>query len=84
MNLTTILAALGMGDGLGNTSNTRVNLTLVTIVWLTPKFLAAVHGEPVTWTQMDLAILATVLGGGIGKTIAEAKADQTTTTTKVN
>jgi hypothetical protein len=77
MNLTTILAALGMGDGQGNTSSTRVILILAALAVLVPKFIAAFKGTPVAFDDADLKMLALILGGGIAKTVAEGKTDQT-------
>lgn len=81
MNLTTILAALGLGDGQGNTSSTRLILLLVTVSWLTTKTAAALKtGQPMTFDENDRWMLGIILGGGIGKTIAEGKAETSTQT----
>ena len=62
-----------MGDGQGNTSSTRVILILAALAVLAPKFIAAFKGNLVTFDDTDLKMLALILTGGIGKTIAEGK-----------
>jgi hypothetical protein len=68
-----ILATFGMGDGNDDISHTRVILVAVAASWLVSKFQ---HGEPFG-TENDRWMLGIILGGGIGKTVAEAV--QTTT-----
>jgi hypothetical protein len=71
-----LLNNLGLSDGDGNVSHTRLINVLVAICWLGSKFYnARMTHQPITWDTNDLALLGAIGGISIGKTIAEKSAD---------
>jgi hypothetical protein len=67
-----ILQDIGLGDGEGNTSSTRVVNLLVAVYWLASKFYNAhLTKQPIIFDSSDLEILGVIGGISIGKTIVE-------------
>ena len=63
---------IGLADGDGNTSSTRVINAAVTLCWLASKFYNShLTHQPITWDGDDVAILGALGGIGIFKTVAE-------------
>lgn len=64
MNLTTIMASLGMGDGDGNTSSTRVAFIVLIFAVILPKVILAIKSGTVPqWDEQDAMILSVAFGG---------------------
>jgi hypothetical protein len=67
-----LLSGIGLDDGSGNVSHTRVVNLLVAACWLVSKFYNAhLTHTPITWDSTDLEILGVIGGISIGKTVAE-------------
>ena len=63
MNLTKILAHFGLGDGLGNTSSTRMVMMLIVLAVLSPKIILAIKsGVLPEWTTGDMEMLGIAFG----------------------
>lgn len=63
MNLTNILSSIGLGDGQGNTSITRVVVALIVLAVLLPKIILAIKaGTEPTWTPGDMEMLGIAFG----------------------
>ena len=76
MNLTNILAALGLSDGQGNTSSTRVVVALITLAVLLPKIILAIKsGTSPEWTASDMEMLGIAFGA---KLVQNQQENQTT------
>ena len=79
MNLTSILAALGMGDGQGSTSSTRVVMALIVLAVLAPKIILAIKtGVSPEWTASDMEMLGIAFGA---KLVQNQQENQTTVPT---
>jgi hypothetical protein len=77
MNLTAALKALGMGDGNNETSSHRLISVLIIVAWLSTKVYASFKaGVGMAIDAADVGLVATILGLGAVKTVAE----QTTVT----
>ncbi len=60
------------GDGTGNYSMLRVIMFVVIVALIATKFYNAhLTGEPVTWTNQDLGILGTLIGGKVLQNVQE-------------
>jgi len=67
-----ILTSIGLDDGVGNVSSTRVMILAVAACYLVSKFYNAhLTHQPITWDGTDMGIIGTLGGCGIGKTVAE-------------
>jgi hypothetical protein len=75
--LTDLLASIGLGDGQGNTSATRVTALLLAVGFLITKITNAFSTHtPMTFTDTDLKFVGIVLGTLVGKTVAEGVAEK--------
>lgn len=67
-----LLSNIGLSDGEGNISHTRLVNVAVAVAWLTSKFYNThLTHQPITWDAMDLGIIGTIGGVSILKTSAE-------------
>jgi hypothetical protein len=70
-----LFTSIGLDDGEGNVSSTRIILVAVTLCWLASKFYNAhLTHQPITWDSTDMGIIGSLGGVGIVKTIAEKPA----------
>lgn len=61
--MNSILATIGLADGQGNTSSTRVAMMLVVLAVLSPKIILAIQTKTVPeWTVSDMEMLGIVFG----------------------
>lgn len=75
MNLQKIIDLMGVGDGLGNTSSSRVVLYLVVFSVLGPKiFVAFKTLTPVVWSETDIMLISAAFAGKLVNTNLENKA----------
>lgn len=80
MNLKQTLHDIGLGDGEGNTSSTRIILFIVTLCWLVSKFYNAhLTHAAITWDSSDMEVLGIIGGLGVVKTQVEKPSTKTNT-----
>lgn len=64
MNIKNILTSLGLDDGQGNISSSRIFMVIIALAVVVPKVVQACKtGVPPTWTADDFAMLG--IGGGV-------------------
>jgi hypothetical protein len=67
-----ILTSIGLDDGNGSVSSTRLINVAVAGCWLASKFFNAhMTHQPITWDSTDAAIIGALGGVSIFKTVAE-------------
>lgn len=77
-----IIELIGLGDGSGNTSSSRVVLYLIVLAILVPKVVLAIQTKtPPTWTQDDILLIGAAFGGKLVNSAIENKAPVSTATT---
>lgn len=67
-----ILNSIGLGDGSGEVSSTRLVVVAVAVCYLISKFYNAhLTKQPITWDGTDMGIIGTLGGVGVAKTVVE-------------
>lgn len=62
--MTNLLNSLGLGDGQGNISSSRIFMVIVALAVIIPKvWIACKTATPPTWDTSDFAMLG--IGGGV-------------------
>jgi hypothetical protein len=75
MNIKTILATFGAGDGEGSTSSTRLICLAFALAMLVVKSINAIkHGGDIEWTEQDLNLVKILFTTLVGKSVAEGLA----------
>ena len=76
-----LIETLGMGDGNGSTSSTRVVMVLIALAVILPKIVASFKtGAPPVWSEGDWAMLGIAFGGKLMQNSQEAKTTEPTKT----
>jgi hypothetical protein len=82
--MNTIQSSLGLGDGEGNTSSTRLIAFVLAMGFMVVKVVNAIHNHSdIAFTNQDLGFVSVVLGSLVGKTAAEGIAAKLTPATPV-
>jgi hypothetical protein len=67
-----LLSSIGLDDGTGSISSTRVIVMLIALCWVASKFYNAhVTHTAITWDATDMGIIGSLGGIGVFKTVAE-------------
>lgn len=77
-----LLSSIGLDDGAGSVSSTRLVVVLISLCYLVSKFYNAhLTKQPITWDGTDMGIIGTLGGVGVAKTISENAPPKPTTPT---
>lgn len=67
-----LLTSIGLDDGAGSVSSTRLVVVAIAGCYLVSKFYNAhLTKQPITWDATDMGIIGSLGGVGIAKTVAE-------------